>query len=216
MIRRRVSRRGAVLATGLASLALVAAGCGGSKSPSVANLETTASSSAASSTNVSGGASTVGVATSHSATSSRAGLASCLTAHGFQSAVGSAATAANSSVSIGGVVVSGNVDPNSPQFQAAMQACRKYLPAGPPPLSQAEQAAAAKAMEAFASCMRTRGVPSFPDPNSQGLIPFAAMNGIDPSSPLVLTAFRACEPLEPKVGPRIEFEAGGNVAERTR
>jgi hypothetical protein len=121
-----------------------------------------------------------------------------------------------SSVSIGGVVVSGNADPNSPQFQAALRACRKYLPAGPPPLSQAEQAAAVKAMVAFTSCMRTHGVPSFPDPNSQGLIPLAAMNGIDPSSPLVLTAFKGCESLEPTVGPRIEFEAGGNIAERTR
>jgi len=97
-----------------------------------------------------------------------------------------------------------------------MQACRRYLPGGPPPLSQAEQAAAARAMVAFASCMRAHGVPSFPDPNSQGLIPLSAMNGIHPSSPLVLTAFKACESLEPKVGPRIEFGAGGNVAERTR
>jgi hypothetical protein len=204
-----------VLATGLASLAVVAAGCGGPRSPSVANLGTAAASSAAS-TNVTSGASTAGVPTSHSPTPSRTGLASCLTAHGFQAAVGSAATAANSSVSIRGVVVSGNVDPNSPQFQAATQACRKYLPAGPPPLSQAEQAAAVKAMAAFASCMRTHGVPSFPDPNSQGLFPLLGMKAIDPSSPLVLTAFKACENLEPKVGPRIEFGAGGNVAERTR
>jgi hypothetical protein len=209
----RVSRRGGVLATALVSLALVAAGCGGSKSPSVANLGTTASSSAAS-TNAT--ESTAGVATSHSGAPGREGLASCLTGHGFQAAVGSAAAAAMSSVSIGGVVVSGNADPNSPQFQAALRACRKYLPAGPPPLSQAEQAAAVKAMVAFTSCMRTHGVPSFPDPNSQGLIPLAAMNGIDPSSPLVLTAFKGCESLEPTVGPRIEFEAGGNIAERTR
>ena len=215
MIGLRVSRRRAVLATGLASLALVAAGCGGSKSPSVANLGTTAASSAASTKTTSGG-STGGVVRSHSAASGRAGLASCLTAHGFRAVVGSAAAAANSSISIGGVVVSGNADPNSPQFQAAMQACRKYLPAGPPPLSQAEQAAAVKAMVAFASCMRTHGVPSFPDPNSQGLIPLTAMNGIEPSSPLVLTAFKGCESLEPTVGPRIEFEAGGNIAERTR
>jgi hypothetical protein len=186
--------------------ALATAGCGGSNAPSVASVATTTSAPSKSST--------PGVATSHSATPSRAELASCLTAHGFQAAVGSAATASNSSLSIGGVVVSGNVDPNSPQFQAAMQACRKYLPAGPPPLSQAEQAVAAKAMLAFASCMRTHGVPSFPDPNSQGLTPFAGMKGIDPSSPIVLTAFKTCEPLEPKVGPRVEFGADGNVGER--
>jgi hypothetical protein len=201
----RRARATAAVAT-LAVLSLLAAGCGGSNAPSVASVATPATSES----------STVGVATSHSATPSRAELASCLTARGFQAAVGSAANASNSSISIGGVVVIGNADPNSPKFQAAMQACRKYLPGGPPPLSQAEQAAAARAMVAFASCMRTHGVPSFPDPNSQGLIPLSAMNGIHPNSPLVLTAFKACESLEPKVGPRIEFGGGGNVAERTR
>ncbi len=184
--------------------ALAMAGCGGSNAPSVASVATPTPSTS----------STAGVATSHSAASRQAGLASCLTGHGFQSAVGSAATAANSAVSIGGVVVSGNVDPSSPQFQAAMQACRKYLPAGPAPLSKAEQAAAAKAMLAFASCMRTHGAPSFPDPDSQDLFPFSAIRRIDPGSPLVLAAFKACEPLEPRAGPRIEFGAGGNVEER--
>ena len=32
--------------------------------------------------------------------------------------------------SSGGVLMSGSVDPNSPQFQSAMQACRSLLPAG--------------------------------------------------------------------------------------
>jgi hypothetical protein len=114
------------------------------------------------------------------------------------------------------VIVSGNVNPNSPQFRAAMQACRRYLPPGPPPLSQAAQAEAARAMLAFASCMRSHGVPAFPDPTSRGLIPFVGLNGIDPSSPLVLAAFKTCEPLEPKVGPRIELGPGGNVGERSR
>lgn len=195
-----------VLAIGSVAIAALATGCGGSNAPSVASLPTTTSAPSESST--------AGVAPPHSATFN-AELASCLTAHGFQAAVGSAATASNSSVSIAGVVVSGNVDPNSPEFQAALQACRKYLPPGPPPLNQTERAAAVKAMVAFASCMRTHGVPSFPDPSSQALFPFSAMKAIDPSSPLVLTAFKACESLEPKLGPRIEFMAGGNVAERS-
>ena len=64
---------------------------------------------------------------------SRAAFAACLTAHGFTASVGSAATAGNNVLSIEGVIVSGNVDPSSPQFQAAMAACRKYLPGGGPP-----------------------------------------------------------------------------------
>ena len=195
--------RGVLLAGSTSALILVATGCGGSsKAPSVANLAPTTSATR--------------TANSPSTVPNRAILAACLTSHGFQAAVGSAGTVANSAISIAGVVVSGIADPRSPQFQAALQACRKYLPAGPPPLSQAQQAAAAKAMLAFASCMRTHGVPGFPDPNSQGLFPLAGMKGIDPSSPLLLTAFKSCQQLEPKVGPRIDFEAGGNVAERSR
>jgi hypothetical protein len=194
-----------LLAIPLVGAALAIAGCGGSNTPSVASLATTTSSLSK--------PTTTGAARTHPTTTRQAELASCLTAHGFQSAIGSAAAAANSSVSIGGVVVNGNIDPSSPQFQAAMQACRKYLPAGPPPLSHAGQAVAVKAMVAFASCMRSHGIPRFPDPDSQGQFPLPATKGIDPSSPLVLTAFKACESLEPKVGPRIEFEAGGNIVE---
>ena len=32
-----------------------------------------------------------------------------------------------------------------------------------------------------------------------------AGNGIDPSAPLVQSAFKVCQSLEPKVGPRIGF-----------
>ena len=57
MNRRRVARRGALLAAGLASLALVAAGCGGSsKSPAVASLGTTTSNDAGSGASNSSGA----------------------------------------------------------------------------------------------------------------------------------------------------------------
>jgi len=108
----------------------------------------------------------------------------------------------------------GNVDPDSPLFQSAVAACRKYLPGGgPPALSPAQQAAAAKAMLSFASCMRRTGVPSFPDPNGHGTFPLNSISGLDPNSPLLLRAFSACQSLEPKVGPRISF-GQGNVAER--
>jgi hypothetical protein len=97
----------------------------------------------------------------------------------------------------------GNIDPSSPQFQAAMQACRKYMPGGgPPSLTPAEQAEWNKAMAQFAACMRKNGVPNFQTPQ-MGKAPNA--NGIDPASPLVQSAFKACESLEPKVGPRIAF-----------
>jgi hypothetical protein len=50
----------------------------------------------------------------------------------------------------------------SPDFQSAQNACKQYLPnGGQPPLTAPGDRAAALA---FAKCMRTHGVPNFPDP----------------------------------------------------
>jgi hypothetical protein len=188
--------RHAVVAVGAVLLCVGLAGCGGSMAPSVANLGTTAS--------------TVGAAvTSPSTTSPRpssGALIECFDAHGFQAAAASAGGSGTKSLNIAGVTIGGNVDPSSPQFQSALQACRKYLPGGgPPTLTPAQQAEAAKAMLRFATCMRADGVPSFPDPNGEGRFPLNSMNQLDPNSPLVQSAFKACESLEPKIGPRIAF-----------
>ncbi len=105
-----------------------------------------------------------------------------------------------------GVALSGNVDPASPRFQAALQACRKYLPGGgPPSLTPAQQAEAAKAEASFAACMRKHGVPNFPDPNGNGRFPLASLERLNSSSPRFKTAFKTCRSLQPKVGPRLAF-----------
>ena len=176
----------------LAVLCALAAGCGGSKPPPVASLTTTP------------GAPT-GSGARASAKPSREAFATCLTEHGFAAAVGSG-PAPGRTVSVFGVTVTGNVDPASPQFQAAMAACRKYLPGGgPPALTPAEQAEWTKAMSRFAACVRANGLPSFPDPTGAGRFPPGAMAAIDVGSPLVQKAFKACVSLEPKVGPRVSF-----------
>jgi len=96
------------------------------------------------------------------------------------------------------------VSPDSPQFQSAANACRKYLPGGGPPALTAQEAAAAKAMARFAACMRKHGVPNFPDPNGTGFFPPGSIQKIAPaSSPFVARAFTACQSLEAKFGPRI-------------
>jgi hypothetical protein len=136
---------------------------------------------------------------------SRAAAARCFTDHGLSAYVGSAQAASGDAIDLGGVVVPG-VDPSSAQFQRALEACGMLLPGGrPPQLSQAERAEAAKAMLAFAACMRGHGLPSFPDPDAQGIFPAGGMQGIDPQSPIVQRAFAACVSLEPKVGPRLQL-----------
>jgi hypothetical protein len=52
----------------------------------------------------------------------------------------------------------------------------------------------------FASCMRTHGVPNFPDPDSHGDLSITPSSGIDPSSPQFQSAQRACSKFMPNGG----------------
>jgi hypothetical protein len=143
-------------------------------------------------------------ATTTTTAPSKGAFAACLTRHGFPASVGSAGSTPGRTLSIFGVIVPGHVDPASAGFQSAMQACRQYLPGGgPPALSPSQQARWTTAMTKFAACMRKHGVPSFPDPKGQGFAP-GALGGMDPQSPFVQAAFKACQSLEPTFGPRIE------------
>jgi hypothetical protein len=85
------------------------------------------------------------------------------------------------------------VSVNAPAFQAAMQSCRSYLPNGgqPPALSASQR----QAMLAFAHCMRSHGLPGFPDPTFNGSrvgIRFGPGSGINPDSPAFKSAQTAC------------------------
>jgi hypothetical protein len=97
-------------------------------------------------------------------------------------------------VGSGGSLKVNGVTVSSPAFQTAMTACRSKLPNGghPPPLSASQRAAMLK----FAQCMRTHGVPGFPDPTfaaGGGIrIRFGPGSGIDPSSPSFQQAQAAC------------------------
>ncbi len=53
---------------------------------------------------------------------------------------------------------------------------------------------------AYAQCMRSHGVPSFPDPNSQGEFALQGKSGIDPSSSQFQSAQTACQHLDPNSG----------------
>jgi hypothetical protein len=94
----------------------------------------------------------------------------------------------------------GGINPASPVFQAAQQACQKILGPSTPrtPPTAAEKAAALK----FAQCMRAHGVPTFPDPTTstggitEGLflhgMVFPIGSGINPQSPAFTQAANAC------------------------
>jgi hypothetical protein len=65
-----------------------------------------------------------------------------------------------------------------------------------PTLTPAQRAAEL----AFSQCMRSHGVPNFPDPNSQGalLIQGGPGSSLDPNSPAFQSAQKACQSKQPK------------------
>ena len=92
----------------------------------------------------------------------------------------------------GGMTFQGSFNLKSPTYLAADQACRSLLPgrAQAPPVSARKLAAEVK----WAQCLRTHGVPSFPDPNAQGAIDSSKL---DPTSSAFQTASQACQSLQP-------------------
>ena len=87
-----------------------------------------------------------------------------------------------------------NVNGGAPAYNAAQQVCNKDLPS----LTQtsAEKAKANAAALKYATCMRSNGVPNFPDPNGQGLIQINATGALEPSSPAFQKAQMACKSLD--------------------
>jgi hypothetical protein len=81
-------------------------------------------------------------------------------------------------------------------FQAASRACNHLLPNGSEPNPARLQQMRAHGLD-FARCVRTHGVPSFPDPGSDGRIPDPATVGIDQGSPKFKAANLACAKYRP-------------------
>ncbi|MDQ6777403.1 MAG: hypothetical protein M3071_14560 [Actinomycetota bacterium] len=87
----------------------------------------------------------------------------------------------------------------SPQFKSAQKACQGIMP-GPGPgnggPSAAQTAARVKGLVAFAGCMRSHHVPTFPDPTTQGQITPSMLTaaGIDLHAPAARAAAVACVP----------------------
>jgi len=110
-----------------------------------------------------------------------------------------------------GIQINGNgttLDPSSSQFQAATQACNKYSPKNGPGGNQ-PSAKDRQAMLAFAACMRSHGVPDFPDPQfNNGGGGFVTQGGpgkeppadMRPDSPQFQAAFEACKSKMPNGG----------------
>jgi hypothetical protein len=151
----------------IAACALVA-GCGGS------------SSKAASSASASGGD---GLA-----------FSKCVRAHGVPDFPDPGASVSGPHDSIGGVNIPPTIDTGSPAFQAAFATCRDLLAGfsnqGKPPIT----AAVKESLIVQAQCMRTHGVPAYPDPQFPrgGGISIFQNPDVNPQSPAYQHAAAVC------------------------
>jgi hypothetical protein len=184
------------LTAAAACLAVAATGCSNpSKGPSVAALTTTTPTTAASTaTSTSATASASEPASSSTAPKGPAGLlaySQCMRSHGvpdFPDPVGN-----NLRIQAG---PGSDLDFNSPQMVAAQKACKSLQPAGK--TDAAATAAAKEQALKHSQCMRSHGVPTFPDPifSDDGGVQIK-ISGIDPKSPQFVAATQACKSLEP-------------------
>ena len=90
----------------------------------------------------------------------------------------------------------GGLNPDSPEFQAAREACRDLAPQGRDGgAGGGGGELQAQALE-FAQCMRENGVPDFPDPQfSGGGVRMRLPRGVDEDSPQFQAAQQACQSL---------------------
>ena len=213
----RLTHRSLAVVAVLATLSFLVAACGGGPAHnSVANLSkgkttTTSQSSSPAATGGGGGgqASSGGGPPAGGQMSMSIGgsysqdlkFAECMRSHGMPDFPD---PSANGTFSL-------NVGPNSPQFQTAQKACRKYMPKGAQP-SPAEQAKMLAQALKFSQCMRAHGITDFPDPQStNGGISIkiggpsgSSSSNLNPNNPQFQAAQSACQGLMPgpKGGPK--------------
>jgi hypothetical protein len=188
--------RAASLTAVLVALGVLVTGCGGS-SPTggVASLGSHASSTSTTSSTAAG--STGGSGSSASPESQAVAYSACVRAHGVPDFPDPKISTHGNGVSVA-IRVTPAITGN-PQFKSAQQACNKLLPGGGPgegpnrQITPQEQSQYLKA----AACIRTHGIPSFPDPTFSGGGVHIEHQGLNESSPVFKAAVQACESLIP-------------------
>lgn len=186
--------RAACLTAALVALGALVTGCGGnSPTGGVASLSShssktsTTSSTAAGSTG--GGESSPG--------SQAVAYSACMRAHGEPNFPEPKISTNGNEVKVA-IGINPSISGN-PHFKSAQQACSKLLPGGGPgsgpnhQISPQEQSQYLKA----AACIRSHGVPNFPDPTFSGGGVHIAHQGLNESSPAFKAAVQACESLIP-------------------
>jgi hypothetical protein len=188
--------RAAPLAAALMALGVLVTGCGGnSPTGGVASLGSHASKTSATSSTAAGSSGGSGKPTSPD--SQAVAYSACVRAHGVPNFPDPKVSANGNEVKVA-IAVNPSITGN-PHFKSARQACSKLLPGGGPggegnhQISPQEQSRFLKA----AACIRSHGIPNFPDPTFSGGGVHIAHQGLNESSPVFTAAVHACESLIP-------------------
>lgn len=169
----------------LPALLLVACS-GGSSGSHVAQLGSTATQSSSSAS----------PAASSTQQAGAVGFAHCMRSHG----VPNWPDPNSSGVFDKAKVTTQQVEVSSSQLQRAQDACQGLLPTES--VTQ-QRLNAAQALQ-FSQCVRSHGVPNFPDPDGSGRIPDPASVGVDQGSPQFQAANQACAQYRPSYIPSNE------------
>ena len=186
--RRRNFGAGLALVGLLVTVGLLAAACGGgSKDPGAA-------SSSGTNTTVAPGRKTGAPGSSGNSTTQTEllQLAQCMRSHGVPTFPDPSATQGT----LGAMVSAAGIDLQSPTVKAALEACQQYTPTQS--LTPAQSAAQNAEALQFTQCMRSHGVPNYPDPSASTGTSTGAVHlnlqgtGIDFDSPTVQAAITTC------------------------
>jgi hypothetical protein len=172
---------------GLVALSLFAAACGGSAGKGVAQVDSGRTTTSASDSS--------GSASPSDRRGALVAFAVCMRKHGLPNFPDPKAVGRGYRLTIGS---ENGIDTNSPQFKNALLACKKVLPNGGTASPQEQTKQLQRALK-YAACIRSHGVPDYPDPKA------SAGGGIElgeaPSSPQFKSAQKACRQLLPGAGP---------------
>jgi hypothetical protein len=92
----------------------------------------------------------------------------------------------------------GGLDPDSPEFKRAREACQDLAPAGAEAGASPNADLQAQVLD-YAKCIRENGVPEFPDPDfSGGGVIMGLPQGVDQNSEQFQSAQQACQDKAPQ------------------
>jgi hypothetical protein len=167
----------------LGAMALLLAACGGAAAPGVASIGSTTTTTIAL-----GSANPSPFAGINQQYDYMLSYAECMRIHGLP-------TFPDPVRSSRGVSFDPQADSNSPQFSSANRTCEHLLPDnGGLPTATQVAAETTKLLE-WAHCMRTHGLPNFPDPkiiSNSRQFGIQLSGGVDPNSPQFQAAKKVC------------------------